>query len=179
MEQEIWRCISDYDGLYQVSSYGRVKMMGRYKRLWHGAKTFIQPRILNQFTVCGYKKVKLRSKDGATKMVSVHRLVAESFIPNPQNLPQVNHKDENKTNNCVDNLEWCTPEYNTNYGTGIERCSKAKCKRVVQMSLDGHIVREWESMKSIVNETSFSYSRISQACNKEPNKAYGFIWKFI
>lgn len=177
--EEIWKDVADYKGLYQVSNMGQVRMLGREKRLWHGAKTPISPKLLSQFVICGYKKVKLRGFDGKTKMVSVHRLVAQAFIPNPNNLPQVNHKDEDKTNNNVENLEWCTAKYNTNYGTGIKRCSEARCKRVAQISLDGHVVKEWNSMKEIVETLGFSYSRISQACNGITKVSNGYIWKFI
>lgn len=177
--KEVWKDIEGYEGLYQVSSFGQVKMLGREKRLWHGGKTYISPKLLNQNLICGYKKVKLRDSDGNTKMVSVHRLVAKAFIENPNNFPQVNHKDENKHNNHVENLEWCTAKYNTNYGTGIKRCSEAKFKRIAQISLDGNIVREWNSMKEIVKTLGFSYSRLSQACNGITKTSNGYIWKFI
>lgn len=177
--QEIWKDIVGYEGLYQVSNTGKVKMIGREKRLWHGAKTKINAKFLNQFVVCAYKKVKLRGFDGKTKMLSVHRLVATSFIPNPHNLPQVNHKDENKENNNVSNLEWCTAKYNTNYGTGIKRCSQSRFKRIAQISLDGSVVKEWESMKEIVETLGITYSSISQACNGIIKVSNGYIWNFI
>lgn len=179
MEKEIWRDIAGYEGLYQVSNLGQVMMLGREKRLWHGSITHVASKVISQFVICGYKKVKLRAKDGTTKMVSIHRLVANAFIPNPDNLPQVNHKDENKTNNTVSNLEWCTAKYNSNYGTGIKRCSEAKYKRIAQISLDGSFVKEWNSMKEIVQTLGLSYSRISQACNGITKVSNGYIWKFI
>jgi hypothetical protein len=189
--KEVWKDVVGYEGLYQVSSFGQVKMLGREKRLWHGGKTYISPKLLNQNIICGYKKVKLRDSDGNAKMVSVHRLVAKAFIENPNNFPQVNHKDEDKTNNFVfvnkdgtvdyekSNLEWCTAKYNTNYGTGIKRCSEAKFKRIAQISLDGNIIKEWNSMKEIVKTLGFSYSRLSQACNGITKTSNGYIWKFI
>lgn len=177
--EEIWKDIVGYDGLYQVSSLGQVKMLGRIKRLWNGGETYLKPKILNQNVICGYKKVKLRDKNGEAKMISVHRLVAAAFIQNQDNLPQVNHKDENKLNNNVENLEWCTAKYNSNYGTGIKRCSEARFKRIAQISLNGNVIREWNSMKEIVKTLGFSYSRLSQACNGITKTSNGYIWKFI
>lgn len=188
---ETWKDVVGYEGLYQVSNLGQVKMLGREKRQSRGGFTFINPKILNQFIVRGYKKVKLRAKDGTSKMVSVHRLVSDAFLPNPNKLPCINHKDENKTNNFVfvnkdgtvdyekSNLEWCTAKYNSNYGSGKKRNSEARYKRVKQISLDGNIVKEWNSMKEIVETLGLSYSCISQACNGVIKTSNGYIWKFI
>lgn len=105
---EIWKDITGYEGLYQVSNLGRVKST----QYFHGTNE----RILKPIsTHNGYFRVHLR-KDGKLKTFKIHRLVAEAFIPNPDNLPQINHKDEDKTNNRVDNLEWCSARYNCNYG---------------------------------------------------------------
>ena len=112
METENWKDIEGYEGLYQVSNLGRVKSLN-YHRSW-------KEQCLKPGKVCGYLYVIL-SKDGEVYGKYVHILVAEAFIPNPFNLPYVNHKDEVKTNNCVSNLEWCTAKYNTNYGTGMRR----------------------------------------------------------
>lgn len=177
--EEVWKDVIGYEGLYQVSNFGRAKMLGRMKRLWNGGKTYINPKMLSQYVVRGYKKVKLRDINGKAKMVSVHRLVAMAFIPNPTDLPQVNHKDENKQNNCVENLEWCTQKYNSNYGTGVKRCSEARFKRIAQISLDGNVVKEWNSMREIVETLGFSYSRLSQACNGRTKTSNGYFWKFI
>ncbi len=110
---EIWKDIKNYEGIYQVSNYGNVKRLygkgARYERI-------IKPNTTNK----NYYFVVL-CKNGIRNYCRVHRLVAETFIPNPDNLPCVNHKDENKQNNNVENLEWCTIKYNTNYGSGIKR----------------------------------------------------------
>lgn len=112
-ENEIWLPIEGYGGLYQVSNYGRVKSLD-YNRTK-------QEKILRQGkNKYGYLMVVLY-KEGKGKTIKIHRLVAQAFIPNPNNYPCVNHKDECKTNNCVDNLEWCTQKYNIKYGTCQQR----------------------------------------------------------
>jgi len=122
--EEIWKDISGYEGLYQVSNLGRVRSLDRlshYIRNGNPEAKLFKGRIMKQsHTTDGYLMIYLR-KGGKDKYYSVHRLVAQAFIPNPENLPFVNHKDEVKDNNCVDNLEWCTHIYNCNYGTAIER----------------------------------------------------------
>ena len=121
---EIWKDIKGYEGLYQVSNLGRVKSLEKIDFSGHKRKCKILKLALNRY---GYAYLTL-SKNGNKKAYTVHRLVAESFIPNPNKLPFVNHKDENKSNNRVKNLEWCTHEYNINYGTCRERMSKkVKC----------------------------------------------------
>ena len=114
--KEEWRDIKGYEGKYQVSSYGRIKSLN-YNRTK-------KEKILNPcLTKKGYLIVDLY-KNGRRKPCTVHKLVALHFIPNYDNLPQVNHKDENKSNNRVDNLEWCTSIYNNNYGTRNKRMSE-------------------------------------------------------
>lgn len=115
--QEIWKDIKDYEGLYQVSNLGRVKSLDRIDNSNHK----IHEKILKtRDRGNGYLAINLNVK-GKLKTFSVHRLVAEAFIPNPESKPQVNHIDEDKTNNNVDNLEWCTVLYNNTYGTRMER----------------------------------------------------------
>ena len=126
---EIWKDIVGYEGLYQVSNLGNVKRLKGYKGRGKGyivEEHIIQPSINSR----GYQNVIL-CKNGKTKTFTMHRLVAIAFLYNSDNLPEVNHKDEDKTNNCVDNLEWCTAKYNVNYGTRNKKCSdKWKLKRL-------------------------------------------------
>ena len=126
---EIWKDIVGYEGLYQVSNLGNVKRLKGYKGRGKGyivEEHLIKPSINSH----GYQNVVL-CKNGKTKTFSMHRLVAIAFLDNSDNLPEVNHKDEDKTNNCVDNLEWCDRVYNNNYGTRNKKCSdKWKLKRL-------------------------------------------------
>ena len=124
MIEEIWKDILGYEGLYQVSSFGRVRSLDRYDSNNH----FLKGRILRLCADAkGYLIVGLWSNN-KKKMYKVHRMVAESFIPNPDNLPIINHKDENPSNDNVDNLEWCDYKYNNNYGTARERARNTKLK---------------------------------------------------
>ena len=141
-------------------------------------------RVLKTFkNLGGYLTVGL-NKNGKTKTFIVHRLVAQAFIPNPDNLPCVNHKDENKTNNNVENLEWCTHVYNVNYGTRNKRASKAKrgifntktSKTVIQLNKDGSLVRVWPSVSEVVRQLHFNQGNISACCRGEHHSAYGYRW---
>lgn len=116
MIKEIWRPIKGYENLYEISNHGRIKGVDRYVKGRYGNLRFQKGHIRKAtYNNRGYQAIPL-CKDGKYKTFLVHRLVAETFIPNPDNLPEVNHKDENKENNYVDNLEWCTRKYNMNYG---------------------------------------------------------------
>lgn len=176
---EIWRDIKDYEGLYQVSNFGRVRSLVTDS---HRGK-----RILKQsFRGC-YLKVKL-IKDNKQKIVSVHRLVAEAFLPNPLNLPCVNHKiegEEGKKINTVENLEWCDYSYNTNYGTANTRRSKKMTngklsKSILQFSKTGEFICEWVSASEIQRQLGFNKGNISKCClgNTRLKTYKGFIWKY-
>lgn len=118
---EEWRSVVGYEGLYEVSSYGRVRSVDRYVKSKSESYWLRKGKMLSPAKdKNGYLKVNL-SCNGKNNIIRVHRLVAQVFIENPDNLPEINHKDEDKTNNSVDNLEWCDRKYNNNYGTKIER----------------------------------------------------------
>ena len=164
--KEIYKPIKGYD--YEVSNTGQVRNIRT-------------GRILKQtITQYGYCQVGLH-KDGVQKTVLVHRLVAQAFIPNPKNLPEVNHKDECKTNNRIDNLEWCSSSYNTNYGTRNQRIAKAnsivKSKPVEQLNNNGLVVATYQSATEIERVLGFNQSNISLACKKGV-KRYNYYWRF-
>lgn len=128
MAEELWAEVKGYDGRYIVSNFGNVKSVERDVLGKNNIVKHHKGKDLKQFfRHRGYHTVYL-TKCGKTKKYYVHRLVAEAFIPNPGNLPQINHKDENKINNYVENLEWCTAQYNALYGTRLERRSKTLAK---------------------------------------------------
>ena len=127
---EVWKPILEFQGLYEVSNIGRVRRVAHYEN-----NRFFGERIkITRPDKDGYETVALYHGRQCVKTRKVHRLVAEAFIENPDNLPQINHKDENKMNNHVNNLEWCDCVYNNNYGTRNQRLSQSvmghKCKGI-------------------------------------------------
>ena len=187
---EVWKtAVSDgeiYEGLYKVSNLGRILSLN-YN---HTGK----PGLMNPVDVgTGYLQVGLW-KNKKTKLCYVHRLVAEAFLENPDNLPQVNHKDENKTNNFVflnedgtvnkekSNLEWKTPKDNCNHGTRNERISKAqtnrnKSKKVLQFSKSGEFIREWPSTQEC-GRNGFDQGHVAACCRGELKTHKGFCWEY-
>lgn len=126
--EEIWKDIPGYEGIYVVSNFGKVKSLQRTRKCSYGSIRIVYEKILNhKIDKDGYHIVTL-SKEGKTKCIGVHRLVAQAFLPNSYNFPMINHKDEDPSNNNVDNLEWCTAKYNSNYGTRIDRMLGTKLK---------------------------------------------------
>ena len=139
--------------------------------------------LKNQFKKCGYFYVTL-CKNGIKSDYRVHRLVAEAFIPNPLNLPYVNHRDENPLNNFVENLEWCTARYNSNYGTRNDRLSdvrrnnpKESCP-VIQYTLDGEYVGEYPSIHEANRQTGIDRRIITRSCKGETKNLKQYIWKY-
>lgn len=167
--KEIWRDIEGFCGCYQVSNMGRVKSL-----------KFGKERILKAKKDYGYLRIGLR-KDGKKNFYMIHRLVALAFLPNPYNLPQVNHKDEDKTNNRVDNLDWCSAEYNVNYGTRNKRCSEIltnnqkKSKKI--LCVETGVV--YPSEMQVKRELGFDNGYISKVCNGKYKRAYGYTWRYI
>lgn len=166
---EEWKDIEGYEGLYQVSSQGRIKSLDRNTTNGKIRKF--------QTSKSGYLSVTL-SKNGVVKRQSVHRLVAEAFIPNPNNLPQINHKNEDKTNNSIENLEWCDSTYNNNYGKHSSNISKARRKWVIQKDLNNEIVGIYDSPITASKVTGISYSCITGVCNGAHHTAGNYIWEY-
>ena len=167
MEEE-WRDVVGYEGKYQISSLGRVRSLD-YRRT--GRTQVLKPGTVRN----GYLFVVLYN-DGKTKNFYIHRLVAEAFIPNPNGFPEVNHIDEKKANNCVDNLEWCTAKDNINYGTGIARHAAALSRPVQQFSKDGRLITVWPSTHEAERQTGVNQSIICKCCNGKRHTAGGYKW---
>ena len=116
-------------------------------------------------------------KNGKHYKRQVHNLVATAFIENPNNYIEINHKDENPSNNCVDNLEWCSHIYNSNYGNRNKKISKALEKKINQYDLNGNFIKTWDSIMDVERKLKINNSNISSCCNGKKNNAGGFIWK--
>lgn len=168
MSEEVWRNIDGYEGLYQVSSDGRVKSLK-----WN--KERILKPIADRY---GYLRVTLYA-GGKQKNATVHRLVCQAFHKNHDNKPCVNHIDENKTNNTASNLEWCTYEDNNNHGTHNKRIAKTKNKPVAQCTKEGELIKIWSSLTEVGRQTGFSQSSISKVALGKYKQAYNFIWKYV
>ena len=165
---EIWKDIKGYEGLYQISNLGRVK--SAINRSNHKHELILKP-IKDRD---GYYRVHLYKKSKLTTYF-IHKLVAETFIPNPDDLPIVNHKDEDKTNNCMNNLEWCTVRYNNSYGNRLINISKTSGKPVqcVETGLIYH------SIKEAGRQTGIDYSSIAKNCRGKRSVAGSYHWKYV
>ncbi len=183
MKQEKWLPVSGYEGLYEVSDTGRIRSLFRYKK-----------ELKPCHSTNGYLYVQLfKGKKGKNHFI--HRLVANAFIENPDGKPFVNHKDETRTNNCVDNLEWVTNVENCRYGTAIERrvrhtdyssrCIdhtnqiKAVSKPIDQYDKSGSFIRRWNSASECSRATGMSVSGIRRVVNGNRNSIFGYVFKEV
>ena len=176
---ELWKDIKSFEGLYQVSTLGRVRSLDKYidVKIRNVDKVLKRGKILKPaYDKDGYLRVSL-CKNGKRTNFYVHRLVAEAFIPNPLNLPVINHKDEVKDNNYPYNLEWCTDEYNTNYGTANKRRAEKQSKKVYQYDMQGNLIKEWSSA-SEADRNGFTCSHISKCCSGKHKTHQNFIWSY-
>lgn len=180
MKKEIWRDITGYEGRYQISDFGRVKSLERTFIDRAGHKRHTKERILKLCTDrYGYLYVLLYYGSGMRKRFLVHRLVCEAFHDNSENKPCVNHIDENKTNNTANNLEWCTVAENNRHGTLYARSAKTLSKPVGQYTLDGKLIKVWQSAHEVQRQLGFTPSSICEVARGKRKTAYGYIWKYI
>lgn len=180
---EIWKDIEGYEGLYQVSNLGRIKSFPR-----RGTHVKVEHILSTNKNHKGYLVVIL-TKKCKRKKFSIHRLVAKAFISNPNNLPQVDHIDDNKENNRVENLQWITNEDNRkkawltgaitlekNYKRGKDNCH---ARIVNQYDLNGNFIKKWYCIKDIQDKLGFDNRNISACCRKKRPTAYGYKWEYL
>lgn len=180
--KEVWRPVVGYEGLYEVSNLGNVDVL-------NFRQSGLRRRMKKHLNIDGYEVITFY-KNGNRNGFGVHRLVAMAFIPNPYNLPQVNHKDEDKLNNFVyvnedgsvdlekSNLEWCDSKYNCNYGTRVKRRLETMSNPIIQMTLEGVPIKKYKSIKEATIETGLKSSSISVACSGKKITAGGYKWRY-
>lgn len=185
---ETWRAVVGYEGIYEVSDIGRVKSLAREWTWGNGAvrrrgDLILSPGINSR----GYSSVNLVT-GGVSKNKTVHRLVANEFIPNNEHLPEINHKDGNKQNNAAENLEWATREGNQQhaYNTGLHEHTRLVCakgcrdrfsKPVIQLSKDGVEIKTYPSENDAARTTGIFQANINKCIHGQAHSAGGFIWK--
>lgn len=182
-KNEVWKPVKGYEDRYEVSNLGRVR-----------SKDMVLPCVANGVETTrvrhgvirkphkghtGYDYVMLRDKEH-TRNYRMHRLVAEAFVPNPDYLPEVNHKDEDKSNNRADNLEWCTSSYNHRYGSTIERAADKIRRPVFQLSMNGDLICTYKSVTEAAEKVGTSTNRISGCCQGKRGykTAGGYRWRY-
>lgn len=172
----IWKQLK-YNSYYSINEYGVVKRNAYIRVDKLGRTTQIKEKILKQYIDKeGYYRVVICSGREKQKNYLTHRLVAETFLENPNNYPCINHKDENKLNNCVDNLEWCTVAYNNNYGSRQKRVSKTQGKRII--GYDDNVSMTFNSASQAGKILNVNSSNISECANKKTKTAYGYNWRW-
>lgn len=174
---EIWKDIPGYEGYYQASSFGQIKS---FKRRGNWKDRILRPNRNRRYLI-----VNLKIPGVNTKELLVHRLIAETFISNPENKPIVNHKNGNKHDNHVDNLEWVTYSKNNQHAFDMgliskENLARSHQKKIDQFDSNNHLIKTWRSIKEAGENLNLSRSGISRCCNgrKGYSQVGGFIWKF-
>jgi len=186
MVNEVWKDIKGYEGLYQVSNYGKVKSLkrkvysGKNRFRWHYERIMSNKKNNGN----GYIVVSL-NKNGRSQNKYVHRLVAEAFIENPNNLKYINHKDETKSNNNVKNLEWCTAEYNCKYNDRHKKIglkminNKGNSKPIYQLNDNNEVINQYPSISEASRQLKVSYQAISDCLKGKQQHSAGYRWKYL
>ena len=177
MEQ--WKDIKGFEDFYQISSRGRIRSKDRIVRANRNATRLMKGKIIKP-VICknGYYEIHLKV-NGKRTVKMLHRAVAEAFIDNPNDLPEVNHKDENPANNHASNLEWCTSKYNANYGTRNQRMVKDKyLKPVIMIGENGEEIKRFKSLGEATRETGADISSIIRVCKGKQQTCVGYKWKY-
>lgn len=172
MEEEIWKDVVGFENKYQISNLGNVRSLNYWRRGYVKELSSAKEKQDYLYVTLYSGKCKQHHK-------KIHRLVAEAFIPNPDNLPEVNHKDENKQNNRLENLEWCTSKYNINYGTGHQKTVDHALKyqaKPVKCLRTGKVYR---SIHEASREACVDRKRLSEHCRGLYDVAGGEKWTFI
>lgn len=157
--------VKDYEGRYAVTSDGQV-----YSYL---KKKYLKPETTNN----GYQRVCLTTGDGRKKHELIHRLVAIAFLDNPERLPCVNHKNGDRQDNRVENLEWCSYQYNNTFGDRLQKSAAKHSKKVKQMTMDGEFIRYWDSAAQASRELNIS--NVYRAANGTRKSVGGFRWEYV
>lgn len=190
--KEVWKDIEGYEGLYQISNFGNVKSLDRKVNAKNNKKRLIKGTFLKlRFNNRNYNIVSLY-KNNIQEVRFIHRLVAETFIPNPENKPEVNHIDGDKQNNKIDNLEWCTRTENNKHAwkTGLNKVSdnqkkaaaqsakKRFSKKIIQYDLKGNFIKEWDSMSEAQRQLNIWHESIGKCCKGEIKTSGKYIWRY-
>lgn len=174
--KEVWKDIPNYEGYYQVSNKGNIRSVDRMDCQNRFRKGKMCKKLENED---GYYKVSL-SKNGIEKRFFIHRLVAMAFIENPNDFDCINHKDENKKNNCIENLEWCTRKYNNNYGKRNQKIVEKQSIKTAMVDIKtGKILKVFKSAKEASIYVNGDQSVICKARNGKRKTAYGFGWEVV
>lgn len=193
MEQEIWKDVVGFEGLYKVSNYGRLIRVER-----KASNNHLLPETFKVLKTkrTGYYGTSIVDSYGKSHNVLIHRLVAIAFIPNPKHLPQIDHIDGDKTNNFVGNLRWCTAKENVNFPLSLSNRSRSlkiaqnrketierkiassRKKSLLQCDMQGNLIKEWPSLHEASRELKMNFSNVSACAHGRRNNAYGFTWKY-
>lgn len=188
--EEIWKDIPNYEGIYQASNLGNIRVLIFHNNICVKNKIHLLKQQVDKY---GRKRVMLY-KNGKPKLYQVHTLIANTFLNKSEykkmkyddknNIDisklEINHKDENPLNNCVNNLEWCTHSYNMHYGNiAIKKVLGKGYKKINQYDLNGNLIKTWDKVLDITNTMKISKQSISYCCKGKTKTAGGYIWRYV